>query len=58
MNYFVPVLGHLAWFEQYEAAREFAKDFGGHVHNYWGFASIPRKYPNHHRPYAGTGYDD
>lgn len=52
MNYVVICPGHIALFDQYEAAREFAADFGGQVFNYWGlidardsFAAYRKKYP-------------
>ncbi len=35
-NYFVPVTGHIAWFEQYEDALRFADDFGSYVFSTYG----------------------
>lgn len=42
MNYFVVAHGHIAWFEQYETARAFARDFEGIHFNYWGL--MPRNH--------------
>lgn len=36
MNYFVVTHGHIAFFEQYESALEFKRDFNGEIFNIWG----------------------
>jgi hypothetical protein len=36
VNYFVAGIGHLAFFEQMDAARSYVADFGGNVFSLWG----------------------
>jgi hypothetical protein len=36
MNYAVVTKGHIAFFDQYEAALEVARDFNGIILNMWG----------------------
>jgi hypothetical protein len=31
LNYFVVIQGHIAWFEQHEAACDYRKEFGGSI---------------------------
>lgn len=44
MNYFVVTQGHIAWFEQFEPALEFCKDFNGLIFSYYGMTWGREKY--------------
>ncbi len=51
-KYIVVAPGHIALFEQYEAALSFTTDFDGVVLNVWG---LPRPTEHHWISYVGRG---